>query len=161
MTERTLKDRKKISSKAQKYAFSSMLVAEEEKKPTGNAFKGPNLPFTYTDTNKSVKDDSLNLDGKKKTEREKNEVYLLPIFASRIIQKLDFCNTKFSGQCSQISPAKVCQLLQPSSSAFSRFLDDNYSVSPLTQFSIQVCAWKYQFVAKRGVHRISYLVIEV
>lgn len=36
------------------------------KKPTGNAFKGPNLPFTYTDTNKSVKDDSLNLDGKKK-----------------------------------------------------------------------------------------------
>lgn len=118
------------------------------------------MPFTYTDTNKSVKDDSLNLDGKKK-KWEKNEVYLLPIFASMILQKLDFCNTKFSGQCAQISLANVCQLLWPSSSAFSHFLDDNYSVSQLTQFSIQVYPWKYQLVAKRGAHRLSYLVMVV
>lgn len=76
MTERTLKDRDKISSKAQKCTFSSTLVVEEEKKPTGNAFKGPNLPFIYTDTNKSVKDDSLNLDGKKNRAREEWGVFV-------------------------------------------------------------------------------------
>lgn len=42
-----------------------------EKKITRNAFKGPNLPFTYTETNKSIKDNSLNLEGKKKSRVKK------------------------------------------------------------------------------------------
>lgn len=120
------------------------------------------MPFTCTDTNKSIKDDSLNLDQDKKSRvKEEWGVFITWFWFKGTMETRLQC-TKYSGLHGQMSQVKVCQLLWLLSFAVFLFLDDNYGTRQLTPFYIQIYLWNYQLVTKNNfVHRIIYLVLMI